>query len=130
MTRDEQAIKRLRWMRAATVAAPWVTLVAFAGFRMYGGAEPPLDPFPAADRDSFTVFWLGSGAVSVIAWVVARVSLSPNAATWAAQGCYPLAMWVALFGAAAAGRGAGFTWFLLPYLWALAVVYALFPISE
>jgi hypothetical protein len=124
---DPITLRRLRLFRTLTIIAPWLVLVAFMPLHVRAPEQLPYATgFPDRERSALTAFWFVSGAISVLAWVFTR--RSPRFAGTAALLSYVLAMWVALLGAGAWGRGAPFSWFAVTYAWAIAVVIALFPL--
>ena len=133
MTDEMNAVtlKRLRLLRSVTVAAPWLALIVFVALRL--GFDQKLaytDGFPDADRRALTALILASGAVCIISWVFLRRGGSPSVRAVITTVCYVLALWVALLGAAAWGRGAPMLWFAFAYAWAIGVMWALFPLQR
>ena len=122
-------LRRLRRLRTATVAAPWVALLFFVALRLGFDQLAYAAGFPDADRRALTALILGSGACSIIGWVVLRGGRTPAVQGVITTVCYVLALWGAMLGAAAWGRGAPMLWFALAYVWSLAVMWGLFPLS-
>jgi hypothetical protein len=128
---DEPQRKRLVLLRTAALVAPWIALVGFAAVN--AGAHPVAPyavEFPAAPRRLLTACLLGSGALSILVWVLLRSPRRPPTRALATTACYVTALWVAVLGAAAWGRGAAMGWFLMTYAWTMADLFALFPLSR
>jgi hypothetical protein len=109
--------ERVGLLRRLTVWGPWAVLVAA---RLLFTPTAMTDPA----RRSLSVLTMLAGLVGLVAWFVGR--RWPRAWPWAALAAIIVAFWVAIVGAVRVGSGAPLEWFLLPYLWALAVVGVLF----
>ena len=127
---NEQTRGRLIMLRVTTVIAPWVTAASFALANRIEGSAGYAFGLPAADRTLITASLLGSGALSILIWIVLRSPRSASVRTGATTVCYVAVLWVAILGAAAWGRGAAVGWFGMTYAWALAVQYGLLPIDR
>jgi hypothetical protein len=110
-------MERLRIVRRLTLWGPWAVLAAAP--LLFEGAG-----FSEAGRRSLSLLIMLAGLVGLGAWLVGR--RSPGARRWAALVAMLAAFWVAVVGAVRVGDGAPLEWFVLPYLWALAVVGVLF----
>lgn len=109
--------ERLHLVRRLTLWGPWAVLLG-ARLLFEGGG------FSEAGRRSLSLLIMLAGLVGMAAWLVGR--RSPRAQRWAALVAMLAAFWVAVVGAVRVGDGAPLEWFVLPYLWALAVVGVLF----
>jgi hypothetical protein len=128
---DPTLSRRLRRLRMVAIVVPWLTLAAFGAMSIGpGGGGPYAMGFPDDDRRLLTGMLLGSGALSILAWITVRRSTSATAHGVATTVCYVAAIWVAVLGAAASGRGASFVWFVVCYVWTMAVVWGLFPLDR
>ncbi|HKS05582.1 MAG TPA: hypothetical protein VJR92_04640 [Gemmatimonadaceae bacterium] len=128
---EAPARKRLALLRTTAVVAPWIAAFVFAAVS-YGisPVAPYADGFPSGARRLLTGCLFGSGVLSILVWVALRTPRSPRTLAAAMTACYVGALWVAVLGAAAWGRGAALGWFVMTYVWALAVVFALFPLGR
>ncbi len=109
---------RVALVRRLALWGPWAVL-AFCTV-----ARRDVVPMTEATRSVLSAALLIAGALGLVAWMVVR--RAPRWWDWAAVIATTLAFWVAVLGALHVGRGARLEWFLLPYLWVLAVTGVLF----
>jgi hypothetical protein len=114
---EDLIASRVALVRRLTLWGPWAVLVAAR--LLFEGAV-----FTEAGRRSLSLLIMLAGLVGLAAWLLGR--RSPRARRWAALVAMLAAFWVAVVGAVRVGDGAPLEWFVLPYLWALAVVGVLF----
>jgi len=116
--RDSFVHSRVVLVRRLALWGPWAVLAFLAV--TWG------DPIPMteATRSVLSAALLIAGALGLVAWIVVR--RVPRWWAWGAVIATTLAFWVAVLGALHVGRGARLEWFVLPYLWVLAVTGVLF----
>ena len=115
---DSFLLSRVRLVRRLALWGPWAVL-AFSAV-----TQQAPQPMTDATRTVLSVALLIAGAVALVAWIAVRGRA--RWWPWGAALATTFAFWVAVLGAMHVGRGARLEWFVLPYLWVLAVTGVLF----
>jgi hypothetical protein len=122
---------RLRTLRTVALLAPWIVAGALPLVRAVTDAGVPYGSgLPDGPRRLLTGFLLGSGVAAVLVRVLVRSTGGERVALWVTTCAYVAAAWVGVMGAAVWARGAAAGWFVICYLWVLAIVFALFPLDR